>query len=76
MSSFKCPKCRKTTGGNEVFCIECGEPLNITCPECGKIWRYMFDYRFCPDCGHNIKNEEMPHEEEHHKKKSQSHTVA
>ena len=55
MSAFKCPKCEKITGGNEKFCIECGQPLNITCPECGEVWRFMFDYRFCPVCGHNMK---------------------
>ena len=55
MSAFKCPKCGEPTGGNEKFCIECGEPLNITCPECGEEWRFMFDYNFCPACGHNMK---------------------
>ena len=55
MNAFRCPKCGKVTGGNEKFCIECGQQLNITCPECGEGWRFMFDYRFCPGCGHNIK---------------------
>jgi predicted RNA-binding Zn-ribbon protein involved in translation (DUF1610 family) len=55
MSAFKCPKCGKLTGGNEKFCIECGQPLNITCPECGESWRFMFEYKFCPGCGHNMK---------------------
>lgn len=57
MNAFKCPKCGLVTGGNENFCIECGEPLNITCPECGEGWRFMFDYKFCPKCGHDMKNE-------------------
>ena len=55
MSAFKCPKCGEMTGGNEKFCIECGQPLNITCPECSEGWRFIFDYKFCPFCGHNMK---------------------
>ena len=55
MSVFKCPKCRKTTGGNEAFCTDCGQPLNIKCPACGETWRYMFIYNFCPACGHNME---------------------
>ena len=58
MSAFKCPKCGKLTGGNENFCIECGQPLNITCPGCGETWRFMFDYKFCPGCGHNMKKDD------------------
>jgi hypothetical protein len=55
MGAFKCPKCGKLTGGNEKYCIECGQSLNITCPECGESWRFMFEYKFCPGCGHNMK---------------------
>jgi predicted amidophosphoribosyltransferase len=55
MSAFKCTKCGKLTGGNEQFCTECGQPLNTICPECGEVWRYMFDYNFCPVCGYNMK---------------------
>ena len=55
MNAFKCPKCGKTTGGNEMFCDECGQPLNITCPPCGETWRFMFDHKFCPHCGHHMK---------------------
>ena len=59
MNAFKCPKCGKTTGGNDKFCIACGQPFNIACPECGESWRFMFDYKFCPGCGHNMKNEDV-----------------
>ena len=55
MSAFKCPECGKMTGGNEKFCIECGHPLNVVCPECGETWRFMFHYNFCPACGHKMK---------------------
>jgi len=60
MSAFKCPKCGKTTDGNENFCIDCGQSLNIKCPECGNGWRFMFDYKFCPICGHNMKKASPP----------------
>ena len=58
MSAFTCPKCGKTTSGKEKFCIDCGQPLNISCPECGETWRFMFDYKFCPICGRNMKQPE------------------
>ena len=32
----KCTNCEKVTGGNEKFCEECGQSLNIACPECGE----------------------------------------
>jgi len=60
MSAFKCPKCGKTTGGKEKFCIDCGQPLNISCPECGETWRFMFEYKFCPGCGHSMKRDDKP----------------
>ena len=55
MNAFTCPKCGKVTGGNEKFCNACGQALNIICPECGTTWRFMFDNKFCPVCGHNMK---------------------
>ncbi len=74
MSAFKCQKCGKLTGGNEKFCIECGQPLNFICPECGETWRFMFAYKFCPGCGHQMKNIEVTLQEEQ-VTKSQSHKV-
>ena len=55
MNAFNCPQCGKTTGGSEKFCIECGQPLDIICPQCGEKWRFMFDYTFCPGCGNSMK---------------------
>lgn len=55
MSAFTCPNCGKVTGGNENFCNDCGQALNIVCPGCGETWRFMFDYKFCPICGQNMK---------------------
>ena len=56
MSAFTCPKCWKSTNGNEKFCCGCGHRLDNICPEWGKVVRYMFDHRYCPDCGHNMKS--------------------
>ena len=54
MNAFKCPKCKKSTMGWENYCVDCKEPLNIECPECGETWRYMFIYHYCPTCGHKL----------------------
>ena len=62
MSAFRCPKCDKITGGDEIFCNQCGESLNTTCTECGNVWRFMFEYLFCPMCGHKVKQADL-HEE-------------
>ncbi len=56
MGAFKCPKCGNSTGGNEQFCNECGQALNIVCQKCSQKWRFMFDHKFCPTCGHNMKS--------------------
>jgi len=55
MNAFKCPNCGKTTSGFEKCCSECGQPLNIECPKCGEMWRFMYEYKFCPNCGFNMK---------------------
>ncbi len=46
MNAFKCPNCGKIAGGNVMFCIDCGE----TC-------RFMFDYKFYPSYGNQMKYE-------------------
>ena len=58
MNAFTCPKCGELTGGNEKFCVECCQSLNVVCPECGEGWRFMFEYKFCPGCGHQMKSAE------------------
>jgi len=55
MDAYKYPKCGKVAGGKEKFCIDCGQSLNITCPACDETGRFMFDYKFCPTCGYNMK---------------------
>jgi len=54
MNAFKCPKCGKSTMGWENYCVDCGQSLNVECPVCGEIWRYMFIYNYCPNCGHDM----------------------
>jgi len=48
---FFCPKCRATTSGRYAYCPECGEPLDIQCPNCGFTWRFYLHHSFCPSCG-------------------------
>jgi len=55
MNTIKCFKCGKLTVDTEKSCIACGQPLNIACPECGEEWHFMYNYKFCPGCGHNMK---------------------
>ena len=77
MSAFKCPKCNKTTGGNEIFCSDCGQPLNIECPQCANTWRFMFEYKFCPECGHAMKHVDTTlHVREHHGAHMPSHAAS
>ncbi len=57
MNAFKCPTCGKLTGGAEKFCIDCGQSLNVVCPVCANSWRFMFDYKFCPNCGQKMKTD-------------------
>ncbi len=51
--AFKCPRCGTTTWGHLEFCTECGQSLNMECPECLETWRYYYkeDRKFCPSCG-------------------------
>ena len=51
---FRCPRCGAVTSGNKEYCNECGQWLYIECPGCGKTWRYMYSYAFCPDCGTKV----------------------
>jgi len=55
LGPFRCPKCGTVTSGDLKFCSECGEALDIECPECGVTWRYMYSYIFCPSCGAKVK---------------------
>jgi predicted amidophosphoribosyltransferase len=57
--SFKCPKCGATTWGQLKCCPQCGQSLNITCPDCGKSWRYIYagEYKCCPNCGAKMSKE-------------------
>lgn len=47
---FKCLKCGAVTGSTD-YCLDCGEPLTIGCPQCGTTWKYWNDIKFCPNCG-------------------------
>ena len=52
---FRCPGCGATTWGALDYCSECGRYLYRDCRKCGKKWRYMHDYTFCPDCGAKVQ---------------------
>ncbi|MDD5598943.1 MAG: zinc ribbon domain-containing protein [Victivallaceae bacterium] len=57
-TAFKCPKCQAPTWGDLKFCPECGEPLDIVCPECEFTIRYIqaANYKFCPKCGGKMQS--------------------
>ena len=49
---MKCLKCQFDNSEGAKFCNECGNKLEIGCPECGKL--NQPGSRFCNECGHNI----------------------
>jgi len=55
MQPFKCPKCGASTSGNQQFCSECGQGLDLICATdgCAFSIRHMYadKYKFCPKCG-------------------------
>ena len=51
---FHCPMCLATTSGRYAFCPECGEPLDVQCPNCGLAWRFYIKHTFCPSCGERV----------------------
>jgi len=53
---FRCPRCGISTWGALGNCPQCGQPLNIECPECGGRWRYIYDYKYCPSCGAKVRS--------------------
>ena len=53
---FRCPRCGAATWGELGNCPQCGQPLNIECPECGGRWRYIYDYKYCPSCGAKVRS--------------------
>jgi predicted RNA-binding Zn-ribbon protein involved in translation (DUF1610 family) len=52
--AFQCPRCGETTSGATKNCTECGQKLTMECPGCGQTWRYMHEYKFCPNCGEKV----------------------
>lgn len=47
-----CPKCNHTTPQGK-FCINCGEPLQCTCPNCSNV--IPNGAKFCLECGHKLQ---------------------
>jgi hypothetical protein len=43
-----------------IFCVECGNKLEVACPECG--FSNSPSFRFCAKCGHNLS---LPSEPAH-----------
>ncbi len=58
MQAFKCPKCGASTSGNQQFCSECGQALDIKCSneDCDFSIRHMYidKYKFCPKCSRKM----------------------
>jgi class 3 adenylate cyclase len=47
-----CPRCRRESAAEAVFCDECGTRLGATCSECGEANRQ--DAKFCRKCGQRV----------------------
>ncbi len=59
---MKCPSCQFDNAEDSKFCLECGNKLEITCPQCGKALPMLA--KFCNECGHNlIQSSEHPPKE-------------
>jgi hypothetical protein len=48
----KCPKCHFENQEGAMFCNECGEKLEVTCLEFGKV--NPLGSKFCNECGHTF----------------------
>jgi len=49
---MKCPKCQFGNREGAIFCLECGEKLELVCPQCGKMLPLLA--KFCDGCGQDI----------------------
>ena len=54
ISPFLCPRCHAITLEKHARCPECGEPLEMQCPNCKFTWRFFVHYTFCPSCGQRV----------------------
>lgn len=52
--AFRCPRCGELTSGVMKNCSECGQKLTVECAGCGQTWRYMYEYKFCQNCGKRV----------------------
>ena len=50
---MKCSKCQFDNPQDSKFCLECGQKLELGCPECGKA--LPIGAKFCNECGCNLE---------------------
>ncbi|MBW1785778.1 MAG: zinc ribbon domain-containing protein [Deltaproteobacteria bacterium] len=55
---MKCSKCRFENRENAKFCKECGNKLELACPQCGNA--YAPGTKFCDECGHSLAQPPEP----------------
>ena len=49
---MNCSNCQIDNPAGAKFCIECGTPMELLCPQCGA--KTQPKGKFCMECGHNL----------------------
>lgn len=55
---MQCPKCQTENPEGMIFCVECGQKLEIICPKCS--FENLPTSKFCGKCGHPLSDTSKP----------------
>ena len=50
---MKCPSCQFENPDGMLFCVECGNKLEVICPKCG--FENSPNFKFCGKCGQDLR---------------------